>query len=170
MTAKYVFISYGMGGAGIEYWDSGLRQLVKRCRALGYDTFGSPYNWSDVNAIVSEINQAPADALIAVGGASLGSNEAPDIADRTKRRIKYLFGFQTSVWGYRTGIPANVERADNIYNPSWLQTFGLGYGKWYPDPGNVRTIIRNIPIYAPHPDDWGAAQDIIYSQIHKWMG
>lgn len=164
-----VFISYGMGGAAVETWDSGLRQLVQRCRAIGLDTMQSPYHWSDVNTIVTEINRAPIGIPIAVGGASLGDNEAPDVASRTKRLIKYLFGFQCSTYGVDVGVPANVEFADNIYNPSWWETFGLGYRQWHPAAGNRTTKLQNIPIHAAHPGDWGIAQDIIFSRLHKYM-
>ncbi len=163
-----VFISYGMGGAAVEWWQTGLRRLVTRCKSIGLDTMGSPYNWADVNAIVSEIKQAP-NVPIAVGGASLGDNEAPDIAGRTKRHIAYLFGFQCSMYGVKVGVPSNVGAADNIYNPNWWETFGLGSRQWTLAPGNKTTLLRNIPISQPHPDDWGIAQDIVYSRIHHLM-
>jgi len=167
---RYVFASYGLGGSIVEWWNDGLRELIARCRAIGIKTAASPYNWDDVDSIVRHIDGLPADAKIAVGGASLGDDEAPDIASRTKHPIAYLFGFQCSSYGVDVGVPANVAVADNIYNPSWLQTFGLGSRKWRLAPGNTVTQLRNIPIYAPHPDDWGAAQDIVFSQIHKQLG
>lgn len=164
---KYTFISYGLGGAGVEWWANGLRLFTQRCKAIGIDTMGSPYNWNDVEAIVSEIKQAEPDAKIAVGGASLGDNEAPDIAGRVKRPINYLFGFQCSMYGVDVGVTPNVMYADNIYNPSWIETLGLGYRQWHKAQGNGVTVLRNIPIHAPHPDDWGAAQDIIFAQVHR---
>jgi acrylyl-CoA reductase (NADPH) len=62
------------------------------------------------------------------GGASLGSNAAPEVASLVKRRVRYLFGFQDSHWGMHIGVPQNVDYADNVYNPSWWQTFGFGFG------------------------------------------
>lgn len=165
-----VFISYGLGGAAIETWSSGLRLFTERCKSIGLDTMQSPYNWNDVNTIVLEINRAPPNIPIAVGGASLGDNEAPDIASRTMRPIKYLFGFQCSTYGVDIGVPRNVEFADNIYNPSWLETFGLGSRQWHKAANNRFTVLRNIPLYQPHPDDWGVAQDIVFSQVHKLTG
>lgn len=166
----YAFISYGLGGTGVETWDTGLRLLVSRCKAIGVNTMASPYSWSDVNTIVAAINKLPTAAKIAVGGASLGDDEAPDIASRTPRTINYLFGFQDSSYGVDVGVPKTALNADNIYNPSWWQTFGLGSRQWHLAPGNAVTKLRNIPIYAPHPDDWGAAQDIVFAQIHKLVG
>jgi hypothetical protein len=165
-----VFISYGMGGAAIETWSTGLRQLIARCKAIDLDTAGSPYHWSDVNTIVEAINRVPTNMPIGVGGSSLGDDEASDIASRTKRAIKQLFGFQDSSYGVNVGVPDNVEFADNIWNPSWLETFGLGSRKWWrihPRPDDEKTgRLRNIPIHAPHPDDWGVAQDVIFSRLH----
>lgn len=170
----YVFISYGMGGAAIETWGSGERLLVERCKKLGLDTMNSPYQWSDVELICSQIERCPSDANIAAGGDSLGACEAPDIAMRIKQRIKrpikYLFGFQSSVYGANVPVPSNVEFADNFYNPSWWQTFGLGYRQWTLAPGNKTTHLRNIPHYGPHPDDWGWTQDVVFSRIHTLLG
>lgn len=164
-----VFISYGLGGASIETWNTGLRQLVQRCKAIGLDTMSSPYEWNDINRIIAEIYHVPSGVPVAVGGASLGDNEAPDIASHVKRPIKYLFGFQCSVYGVDVGVPSNVEFADNIYNPSWWETFGLGYRQWHLAAGNKVTKLQNLPIHAAHPGDWGIAQDIIFSRLHKHM-
>lgn len=169
-----VFISYGMGGAYIETWNSGLRLLVARCKQIGLETFASPYDWYDVEAIVAQIGKLPAGIPVGVGGASLGDDEAPDIATRVKQRhlhpIRYLFGFQDSEYGVNVPVPSNIDFATNIYNPAWWQTFGLGSRKWVKAQGNTHTLLENIPIYASHPDDWGVAQDIVFSRIHKHMG
>lgn len=167
---KCAFISYGLGGRAVEWWDGGLRELVKRCKAIGIETFDSPYHWDDVNVIVRKIAHLGDEHVVAVGGSSLGDNEAPDIARRVGRRIRYLFGFQCSQYGARVGVPANVDYADNIFNPSWLETFGLGHQKWFLAPGNHVTHLRNVPLHQPHPDDWGTAQDVVYSQIHRLLG
>jgi hypothetical protein len=170
MTKGLVYISYGLGGDGIETWSNGLRLLVQRCKTAGYDTRQSPYVWNQYQEIAADIQQQSTVIPIAVGGASLGSNAAPEVASLVRRRVNYLFGFQDSIWGMHVGVPHSVDFADNVYNPSWWQTFGFGYGKWVAAPGNVVTKIRNIPIYAAHPDDWGLAQDIVFSRIHLLLG
>ena len=170
MPRGIVYISYGMGGASIELWNTGLRQLIARCKAAGFDTRNSPYEWNAYNTIINDINfHTPADAPIAAGGASLGDDYATTIASRVKRKIVYLFGFQDSTWAPTVAVTSNVLVADNIYNPSWWQTMGLGSGQWHLAAGNTVTKLRNIPIYAPHPDDWGVAQDIVFAQIHKLL-
>jgi hypothetical protein len=171
MTIKgVVLLSYGMGGAAIETWSTGLRLLTSRCKADGLETFASPYNWSQVNELDAIISRVPVGIPIAVGGSSLGDDNAPVVASRTKRIIRYLFGFQDSMYGVSVKVPDNVQFADNIYNPSWIQTFGLGYRQWTrttPRSDDQKTgRLRNIPIYAPHPDDWGVAQDVVFSRIH----
>lgn len=165
-----VYISYGLGGASIELWNTGLRQLITRCKAAGFDTRNSPYEWNQYNVIIDDINShTPADAPIAAGGASLGDDYATAIGARARRKIAYLFGFQDSTWAPTLPVTGNVLVADNIYNPSWWQTWGFGSGQWTLAAGNTVTKLRNIPIYAPHPDDWGVAQDIVFAQIHKLL-
>jgi hypothetical protein len=73
------------------------------------------------------------------------------------------------MYGVKVGVPANVAVADNIYNPNWWETFGLGTQKWALAPGNHATQLRNIPIQQPHPDDWGVAQDIVFSRLQHLM-
>jgi hypothetical protein len=169
MIKGVALLSYGMGGKLVEWWPSGLRQLVLRLRAIGFDTFDSPYNWYQVNQLDAIIDRVPMGVPIVIGGSSLGDNEANDVARRTKRKIDYQIGFQDSTYGIQIGVPANVVAADNFYNPSWWATFGLGYGKWARAPGNNVTVLRNIPLNQPHPDDWGVAQDIAFSHCHKLM-
>jgi hypothetical protein len=170
MTKGRVFISYGMGGAAIETWDSGERLLIKRCKAIGLDTSRSPYQWSDANYIAAEINATVPAIPVAVIGDSLGADEAPDVASRCHRQIQYIAGFQSSIYGADVGVPANVDWADNIFNPGvvgFLMTFfGLGSRQWHVAPGNTHTKLRNIPHVAPHPDDWGWSQDVIFSRLH----
>lgn len=165
-----VYASYGLGGAAVEVWNTGLRLFVERCQKIGLDTRKSPYNWNDINTILADIRTLPSTAKIAVGGASLGDDEATDIAVHTPKTIHYLYGFQCSTYAKWYGIPITVRAADNIYNPNWWETWGLGSGQWFLAPGNKITTLRNIPIRAPHPDDWGVAQDIVFSQIHKILG
>lgn len=173
-----VLVLYGMGGAGIETWESGLRQFVRRCKAAGYETMSSPYNWDQGNVAAGLIRQAQAGAPIAVVGASLGNLATMDVAKGVSRTVRYCGGFQGSIWGKTSGlgvldVPANVDYADNIYNPGligFIRTFGMGSVKWRRAAGNQHTIVRNIPVYASHPDDWGIAQDVIFGRLHHMLG
>lgn len=166
MNKIRVWASYGLGGTTFDPL-SGERQLVARCKAAGFDVRGSPYQWNDIQAIVDDILRTPEDIKKAVGGDSLGANEAPAIAAALagKRDIDLLFGFQRSQYGVQVDITPNVIKAVNVYNPVWIETLGLGDDPWTRAAGNTRTILRTIPLEVAHPDDWGQAQDIAFSYI-----
>lgn len=166
MSAVYAFISFGLYGAAMDP-ASGEVQLVARCKAIGVNVMGSPYQWSDIQLIVDQIMGLSLGVKIAVGGDSLGANEAPAIAQALvgKRDIDLLFGFQRSEYGVQVPVPHNVIKAINVYNPIWIETGGLGDDPWTLAPGNTRTKLITTPIEAAHPDDFGVAQDIVFNQI-----
>lgn len=166
-----IFVSYGLGGVVFDP-PNGERLLISRLKAIGASTQRSPYQWSDVQTIVDAILAAPKDAIICVGGDSLGANEAPAIAQalRGKRTIHYLFGFQRSQYGVQVDVPDNVLVADSIFDPNWFDTFGLGDDPWRLAAGNKRTNLRNIAIRAMHPDDYGEAQDLVFDRIKSLIG
>ena len=169
MTTKvYAFMSFGLGGAALDP-AGGEARLIGRLKAIGVDTVASPYDWSDIQTIVDRCVALPKDAKLAVGGDSLGDNEALQIAHMLngRRDIDLLFGFQRSEYGVQFNVPANVIKAVEIYNPVWLETLGLGDDPWVLAPGNRRTVLRNIPIEATHPDDFGIAQDIVFAYIKR---
>lgn len=177
MNRVCVWISYGMGGGALDP-PAGIRQLVARCKAAGMNTMASPYAWSDINRIAHEVETASNDVKIAVIGDSLGANEAPQIARMVKRDIDLLGGFQASEYGAGVIdmpglgggvilVPRNVVKAVEIYNPIWVETFGLGDVTWKAEPGNTRTIVRNVAIEAPHPGDFGLGQDVMFSYLKR---
>jgi hypothetical protein len=155
-----------MGGAALDP-SSGERNLVKRLRAINVNTHESPYSWDDIHTIANAAIAVPKGDKIAIGGDSLGSNEAVAIANalKGKRDIDLLFGFQRSDYGVQGTVPSNVIQAVDIYNPYWWQTLGLGNDPWTLEPGNTRTKLLSVPIAAPHPGDFGVAQDIVFNYI-----
>lgn len=162
------WISFGLGGAVFDP-ASGETELVARCKSIGVDVRGSPYQWSDIAEIANDIVATPDGTRIVVGGDSLGANEAPQIAQLVRHRkgIDLLFGFQRSEYGVQVAVPKNVIKAVNVYNPIWLETVGLGDDPWTLEDGNSRTVLRSIPIEAAHPDDFGVAQDIVFGYINQ---
>lgn len=169
MAKLFCWVSYGMGGAALDP-AAGEAYLVRRLKAIGVETMDSPYQWSDTQKIYDAMMKIPADAKHAGGGDSLGANEAPAIAGYlSKLKIDYLFGFQRSIWGgEQCGVPKNVVTATSIYNPGLLGaivTVGMGSDPWTLAPGNTTTRLENIPISAPHPDDFGIAQDIVFNRL-----
>lgn len=171
MTTKvHAFVSFGLGGAALDP-SGGEAQLVSRLKTIGVETADSRYNWSDSQIIVDRCLALPKDDKLVIGGDSLGDNEALQIANvlNGRRDIDLLFGFQRSEYGVQFGVPANVVKAVEIYNPVWLETLGLGDDPWVLAPGNRRTLLRNIPIEAAHPDDFGVAQDIVFAYVKGLM-
>ncbi len=160
------WISFGMGGQQLDP-SNGERYLVARLKAIGIDTMASPYQWSDTQLIVNQILAAKDCDKDAVGGDSLGANEAPAIAAAVvgKHDIDLLFGFQRSEYGVMVDIPSNVLKAVNVYDPVWLETQGLGDAPWKLAAGNTRTVLRTLAIEAMHPDDYGVAQDVIFNYV-----
>ncbi len=168
----FAFVSYGMGGAALDP-AGGEVVLVAKIKALGVDVGQSPYLYSDVQLISNAILATPEGSIIIVGGDSLGANNAPYIATsiRARRGVDYLFGFQPSVWGYHSTVPASVVEALCIYNPTWIETFGLGDYAWPLEGGNHRTKIRYIQNSDPHPGDSDPAmQAVIVADIKRIIG
>lgn len=191
-----VCISYGMGGDSIDRAASsggGEDYLKARCQAAKIDTLNSVYNWYMLQQIVNDVMGAkkknPASKIGLVGD-SLGDNELGDLlaALEGHLEIDYIGGFQGSVWGKHTQITDNCKRATIIYNPVWIETAGLGDyplpcvvmpaveaggawndGKWRLG-NNGKTWVRYIQIQAPHPDDWGIAQDIVFRDLKQYVG
>jgi hypothetical protein len=143
--------------------------FVARVRAEGVNIMHSPYQWSDDARIAAEIEAAPADAKIVVGGASLGDDETLQIANMLsahKRTVDLAFGFQRSVFGVQFKVPPNVLRAIEIHCPNILAD-PFGDDPWVLEEGNTVTKLKNIPIIAVHPGDFGQGADIIVAAIKQ---
>lgn len=172
MTKAEAWVSYGLGGQAFDP-AGGEVALVAKIAALGVNCGDSPYLYSDVQTIVNGILAAPAGTKIILGGDSLGANNAPYIATALlgKRKIDYMFGFQPSVWGYHGTVTENVVEYLCIYNPNWLETFGLGDYPWPVADGNKITKGRYIMNSDPHPGDSDVAmQATIIKDIKRVIG
>jgi hypothetical protein len=171
----YAWISFGMLG---QFADppAGLQRLTLRCRGIGIDTRHSPYQWFDVNQIAADIvtlkNSIPTAKIIA-GGASLGDNEAVEIANilnAKKINIDLLFGFQRSKFGRQFLVPSNVVEAVEIHDPNFLEDI-FGDDPWVLAPGNKRTKLYNVPIKGyMHPGDFAVPQDIVFRYVEATVG
>jgi hypothetical protein len=172
MSVSYAFISYGMGGAALDP-AGGEVVLTRKIKALGVNVMSSPYLYSDVQTIANLILESPETAKIIVGGDSLGANNAPWIGQALngKRKIDYMFGFQPSIWGAHIELTANVTQALCIWNPTWAETFGLGYYQWQRTAGNTTTDLRYIANSDAHPGDSDVAmQNVILGDIKRIVG
>jgi hypothetical protein len=164
----YLWASFGQLGQVADPV-TGIRQLVARAKAIGVNVMESPYQWFDANKIAAEVVQIKKkdlDGKIIVGGASLGDNEAVEIANllNGKCDIDLLFGFQRSRFGRQFQVPANVLKALEIHDPNILSD-PFGDDPWVRAAGNQRTLLRNIAIDALHPGDFGPGQDIVFNAI-----
>ena len=144
-------------------------RFVARVRAEGVNIMHSPYQWSDDARIAAEIEAAPADAKIIVGGASLGDDETLQIANMLtahKRNVDLAFGFQRSKFGVQFKVPPNVLRAIEIHCPNLLAD-PFGDDPWILEDGNIVTKLKNIPIVAVHPGDFGQGADIAVAAVRQ---
>jgi hypothetical protein len=167
MRKWHAWISYGQFG---ELADHGnLLRLCEQVKALGVDIMRSPYQWSQTADVVRDVLAVPeADGIIG-GGASLGDNEAVEEAnilhDNVRHRtVDLLFGFQRSRFGRQFEVPENVVKAIEIHCPNLLLD-PFGDDPWTLKPGNTRTKLKNIPVLAQHPGDFGQGADIILAAI-----
>lgn len=143
--------------------------FVAQVKAEGVNVMHSPYQWSDDVRIAAEIEAAPTNARIVVGGASLGDNETLQIANmlvRHKRTVDLAFGFQRSVFGEQFKVPSNVLRAIEIHCPN-IFADPFGDDPWVLEDGNTVTKLKNIPIIALHPGDFGQGAAIILAAIRQ---
>ncbi len=154
----YVALSYGQGGGLVDGLLSfnGTGALRDKIAALGRNvsTPQYPTSWNESSAIASKIKGLPTSTLIAIGGTSLGANEAPRIgASINNRPVDFMFGIQPSLYGAKNAVTANVKRAMFFRNPIWPITMGLGAYQWQRAAGNHSTVLIEQATYAPHPGD-----------------
>lgn len=157
------FYLYGLWGV---VTDPGARSMTQRMHdeIPGINVHDSPYRDYDVNEICSIIKELPADAIVLVGGTSLGSNNTPVVAAYTylnqpARIIHGIWGFQASIWGaqagsspYYPGITKNVLFAHLAYSTNPLNA-GLGAYVWQKAPGNKVTNLYTFDTGELHPGD-----------------
>lgn len=168
----YVALSYGQGGSFIDGLLSfnGTGSLNNKIAKLGSTVSApGPYSWIEASTIASKIKGLPVSTLIAVGGTSLGANEAPRVGAMVNNRpIDFMFGIQPSLYGAKNAVTANVKRAMFFRNPIWPITMGLGAYQWVRAKDNHSTILIEYSTYAPHPGDNVAwIHEMILAEIKK---
>ncbi len=153
----YAAISYGQGGGFIDGLLSfdGTGSLNRKIAALGASVSApGPSSWYESSTIASKIKGLPASTLVAIGGTSLGANEAPRIGAMINNRpVDFMFGIQPSLYGAKNAVTANVKRAMFFRNPIWPITMGLGAYQWVRAAGNHSTTLIEQTTYSPHPGD-----------------
>jgi hypothetical protein len=154
MSDAFGFGMYGMFGAAAD--PANFANFCKRVAGIGVDIMGSPYRDYDTQKIVDAIMTCPADAKIFVFGASLGANNSPVIgmALNGHRTVAGIWGFQASLYGARAPITPNVLFAHEAYNPTYVETGGLGALEWTKAAGNATTKLVITTNNDLHPGDF----------------
>ncbi len=166
--AKRRVIGRGMYGQWGPVTDPGERQFSAKVAALGVDIGFSPYRDYQVSQIASDLNNAPADAILLVWGSSLGANNCPLVALYSPHRLIHgMWGFQASEYGAKVPIPGNVLFAHEVYNPNWAGTFGLGHYEWVRAATNHRTNLYLSARFDMHPGETAAAQAMFLAEIQR---
>ena len=173
------FFMYGMWG---PITDPGARAMSERMASelTGIDMHASPYRDYDVNTIVAEIMKLPKDAIVLLGGTSLGANNTPVVGaytalQDTTRIIHGMWGFQASIYGEHAGatpsypgITPNVLFAHLAYSTNPIPIYGLGLYQWELAPGNRTTTLLMFDSGDPHPGDSDVAvQDKFIAEMKR---
>ncbi len=152
---------YGLWG---PITDPGEREFSAKVAALGVDIGNSPYRDYDVNQIAADFSAAPANAIRLLWGSSLGANNCPVVASRTKAIIHGMWGFQASQGGEKNvPIPSNVLFAHEVFNPHIF----LGSFLWQKAPGNQRTSLYRSKRDDPHPGETESAQSMFLAEMKR---
>jgi hypothetical protein len=164
--AVHYFSSYGMEPFNIPT-DPGQDTLVNLVKAkfAGIETHQSPYRDYEVNTIAAAIEQLPAEDIVFVAGASLGACNCTVVASRTKHKIHGVFGYQASVWGDHTPMPANALFAVLFTSDVPIPAPGIGNYVWSTapdfDPHRLHVIPRNI-LHPGDYDQWSQQIQLTY--------
>jgi len=155
-----------MGGSAT---DPGAHAFTETLRAAipGIDLGRSPYRDYDVQEIADDFNRSSPTAVRICVGSSLGANNCPVVAARTKVLVHGIFGFQASSYGADVAITSNVLFAHLFRNPLWPMTFGLGTAMWHRAENNSRTSIVITSEYAMHPGETPKAMSTFLAEIKR---
>jgi hypothetical protein len=167
MNARFALYG-GMGypltetPAGMPAMARHLQGFGVECQIFAHDARQEGYNYLHAFAGVR--------GLV---GDSLGAGSSALFADDIKGLVDFVGGFQPSDWDpigkgpinnrYIVVAP-NVRYSHCIWDPYFLDTFGLGNAHYVIAPG-AKTILSETRHRGAHPDDWGYAQDVMLAHI-----
>jgi len=165
MAVARIAIVYGLGGAAFDPL-SGERHLTARLQEIGVNTGESPYQHYDSQKVYNFLKEGVALFFRGIIGDSLGACNAPLFAQNLyPLTVNYIAGFQPSQYGIHCPVPRNVEVAHCIYDPVWMDTFGLGAYCWELAAGNHKTKLLVTQHRGAHPDDWGYSQELVFNEV-----
>lgn len=160
-----------IGGQGwpLTETEAGLPTLEARLRAKGIDarTFAH-----DARQPIHDFLNVTVDFRALIGD-SLGAGASALYAGDLRDQMDFVGGFQPSAWdpigqgpiNSRIIVVArNVLVAHCIYDPNFADTGGLGNAHYVITPGSA-TRLTVTAHYGAHPDDWGYAQDLMFTHV-----
>lgn len=177
MTDRPVIFRYLYGMWG-PFTDPGAREFTNKVKLIAPDRIDigdSPYRDYEITKIAKDFTDAPANAIRLGGGSSLGCNNIAAIGQYAPSVTTHgIWGFQASDDGLKAvlgttyeGIAKNVLFAHEVYNPIWIQTFGLGAYEWVRAPGNSRTGLHTSKHYDFHPGETEQVQAMFLAEITR---
>lgn len=161
-----------MGGMGYPYTEmqAGMPTLKTTLEALGAEVI--LVNWAERQSVYNFMHGY--NGFRAYLGDSLGAGSAAQYPGDVDGPVNFAGGFQPSVYDARShsgymDVAKNVENAVCIYNPSFIETMGLGAAQYRVAP-YAKTKLLTIQHYAPHPDDWAYSQGVMLAHLKPLMG
>lgn len=164
-----------MGGMGYPITETtwGMPTLKKRLEALSSSISVILVSWDARQQVYDFLHSF--DGFIAMAGDSLGAGSAGQYPGDLRRPVDYAAGFQPSEYDGRTQkdpqtgeyfqvIAPQIKRAYCIYDPWWIDTWGLGYARWRVAPGS-QTKLLTLEHRGAHSDDWGISQDMVFNDL-----
>jgi hypothetical protein len=171
MTVRVALI--GGQGYPLTETQAGLPTLKKRLNTVGIDTGQGPFKHTDRQQIRDWLYGFK--GFRALIGDSLGAGVAALYAGDLDGSVDFVGGFQPSAWDPVGQGPINdrvivvsfkVKVAHCIWNPSFVETGGLGNAHYVITPGS-KTDLTTTEHHGAHPDDWGYAQDLMFNHLYQ---
>ncbi len=160
-----------MGGMGFPVTETpwGLPALKTKLESLGAETI--LVNWSHRQEVYNFMHGY--DGLRIYVGDSLGAGSAAQYPGDVDGPVAFAGGFQPSVYDARCHggyieVARHVDVAHCIYDPTWIETMGLGNAQYKVHPMSKTKLIITQH-HGAHPDDWGTSQMIMFHHIQEIM-
>lgn len=165
-TGTHVYLERGLGGYALGPGVDEIGQLATKIPGV---TRVVVTEYTQGQAIANFANADPTSVHVVIGGYSCGANSAPGTAAAVARPVDMLPVIQASLWCGDYPITKNVRRAQETYNPTCIQTAGLGckllsLGPGF-DPANFTVIDR--PNCHPCADTDPDAQNDVLDAIRS---
>jgi pimeloyl-ACP methyl ester carboxylesterase len=119
-----VALLHGLGGSSTS---PGIDLLHNEIAAMSPDiAVLHPYDQDQWQQAFEDLKKYTVEKLVVIGY-SMGANATTFVADALKpRHVALLVAIQPTVWENADVVPPTVDRAIEVYNPSFAATAGFG--------------------------------------------